>query len=197
METPTTLNRPRRRLYQEPLASETPSPQTLDASKITPSDLPPKSQKQPERPVLEERLEPSEMTIRQYAHWATGTQFVRLPFLGALAIGNLQERMLRELAQNHQAEFNRVVARLHLAAFLGETLGRKKLKEMPLSRWTEKIPGLGLLVGGISQEPDAKPFTYAVGKVFEKHFSDGGTLLNFRVQDCLDEFEQAYAQCPI
>jgi len=41
------------------------------------------------------------------------------------------------------------------------------------------IPGLGSIIGGITVSVFAGASTYALGEVFKKHFSSGGTILDF------------------
>ncbi|MEO1713879.1 MAG: SHOCT domain-containing protein, partial [Bacteroidota bacterium] len=41
------------------------------------------------------------------------------------------------------------------------------------------IPGIGSLLGGVTVSIFAGASTYALGEVFKKHFSSGGTILDF------------------
>lgn len=51
------------------------------------------------------------------------------------------------------------------------------------------IPGVGSLLGGTSMAVLGSASTYAVGKVFQQHFEEGGTLENFNPQQARQQFE--------
>ncbi len=51
------------------------------------------------------------------------------------------------------------------------------------------IPGIGTLVGGTSMAVMGGAATYAVGKVFQQHFENGGTLENFDPEKAKETFE--------
>jgi uncharacterized protein (DUF697 family) len=56
------------------------------------------------------------------------------------------------------------------------------------------IPLVGSLAGLVSLPLVASSATYALGKVFIKHFESGGTLLNFDPESTKKYFQEQFAE---
>jgi uncharacterized protein (DUF697 family) len=55
------------------------------------------------------------------------------------------------------------------------------------------LPGFGAVVGGLLAFPAISgAVTYALGKVFVKHFEEGGTLLDLNVEKMREFFASQY-----
>jgi len=55
------------------------------------------------------------------------------------------------------------------------------------------IPGGGTLLGSASVAAFSAAATYAIGKVFVRHFENGGTLQNFSAEKIQDELKDEFA----
>jgi uncharacterized protein (DUF697 family) len=77
--------------------------------------------------------------------------------------------MIRQLARLYEVEFSQQRAESIIGSLLGVGAARS------LVGFLRFVPGLGAL--GILALPSAS--TYALGKVFIKHFESGGTFLTF------------------
>ena len=56
------------------------------------------------------------------------------------------------------------------------------------------IPGIGTAAGGIGMAAMSSASTYAVGKVFQQHFENGGTLEDFDPERAKEKFQLAMKQ---
>jgi uncharacterized protein (DUF697 family) len=106
-----------------------------------------------------------------------GMGVIPVPFVDFAAVSGIQLNLLRKLAQLYNVPFSKDMVKNLIAALIGgaapASFGRyltSMLKSIPVAGTIAGITG-GVIVGGAS--------TYAVGKVFDRHFSEGGTFLTF------------------
>ncbi|MCI5124125.1 MAG: DUF697 domain-containing protein, partial [Candidatus Electrothrix sp. AR5] len=124
-----------------------------------------------------------------YAGMAMG--FVPFPLLDLAALATLQLRMLHRLSQIYGVEFKASLGRSASSSLVGGVASVASAAPVAASL-TKFIPGVGhllsygtlLILNGAS--------TYAVGKVFARHFSSGGTFLTFDPETARDYFAEQY-----
>lgn len=123
--------------------------------------------------------------IRFRTLFATGIGFVPFPVLDAAGILAIQLWMIRDLAKVYDIPFKKQLARSIIGSLVGNisTVGAIKF-----------IPGLGSLLGGGAVALSGAAATYALGKVFIQHFSQGGTLLTFDPIKSQAYFQQLYEE---
>ena len=115
--------------------------------------------------------------IRNHVVWSMGASYlVPLPVADILAVSALQVDMTRQLCRVYGVDF-------------AETQGKTIVTSLTTSAMTKAgarsliklIPGIGTVVGGVATAVLNGASTYAMGEVFKKHFSSGGTFLDFDV----------------
>ncbi|CAK8719710.1 DUF697 domain-containing protein [Candidatus Electrothrix aarhusensis] len=124
-----------------------------------------------------------------YAGMAMG--FVPFPLLDLAALAALQLRMLHRLSQIYGVEFKASVGRSASSSLVGGLVPVSSAAPVAASL-SKFIPGVGhilsygtlLVLNGAS--------TYAVGKVFARHFASGGTFLTFDPEAVRDYFAEQY-----
>jgi uncharacterized protein (DUF697 family) len=90
------------------------------------------------------------------------------------AISALQLDMIRQLCKVYNINFAETQGKAIVTSLTSSTLAR-----ITAGSVVKLIPGLGSIVGGITVSVFAGASTYALGEVFKKHFSSGGTILDF------------------
>ncbi|WP_420459703.1 DUF697 domain-containing protein [Neolewinella sp.] len=115
--------------------------------------------------------------IRNHVVWSMGASYlVPLPVADILAVSALQVDMTRQLCRVYGVDF-------------AETQGKTIVTSLTTSAMTKAgarsliklVPGIGTIVGGVATAVLNGASTYAMGEVFKKHFSSGGTFLDFDV----------------
>ncbi|MCB9294767.1 MAG: DUF697 domain-containing protein [Lewinellaceae bacterium] len=116
---------------------------------------------------------------------AAGVGFIPFPAVDAAGILAIQLWMLRDLAGLYDVPFKKQLAQSIIGSLVGNigTVGAVKL-----------IPGLGSLLGGGAVAVSGGAATYALGKIFTQHFSQGGTLLTFDPVKSQRYFQQLYEE---
>lgn len=128
--------------------------------------------------------------VRRYTFLTLTTGLIPIPAVDMLMLGGLQLKMLHELAETHQVTFSREVARALAGSLLGSalpTLGAASLA----SSAAKLLPGVGTVTGMASMALLSSATTYALGQVFARHFSEGGTLEDFDPETAREDFHAA------
>ncbi len=115
----------------------------------------------------------AEQTIRNHVLAAAGGGLIPIPFLDIAAVTAVQLDMVHRLCVIYDVNFDRTNSRPLITALSSSTLARVGASAIKI------IPGIGSLIGGVSNAILSGAATYAVGQVFLAHFEEGGTLANF------------------
>jgi len=142
----------------------------------------------------EERLAAGQKIVKRNTYLAAGVSAVPVfpPLLDLAAIGGFQVLMIKQLSDLYRVPFKENVARNLVAALVG-TLSARVLAAGVAGSMFKILPGVGAVVGSILALPVVSgAVTYALGKVFVKHFEEGGTLLDLDVNKVRDFFASQY-----
>lgn len=133
---------------------------------------------------IQQKKKANKITLAHTA-MSTGLGFVPVPLLDAVGILGIQLWMLRRLAEVYDVPFKQNLAKSVIGTLVGNagSVGMLKL-----------IPGLGSVLGGSMVAVSAGAATYALGKIFTQHFSQGGTLLSFDPVKSQDYFRELYEE---
>ena len=145
-------------------------------------------------PVLspEERLVAANDIVRKNVYCTAGVGCVPIPLVDLVGIGGFQALMIKQLSHLYGVKFNDHVARNLVTALLG-TLSARVLITGAVGSIFKIIPGIGAFIGGLIAVPAiAGAVTYAIGRVFIKHFEEGGTLLDLNVDRTKAFFQSQY-----
>lgn len=127
--------------------------------------------------------------IKRHMYWAMGFGIIPFPVVDVAAVTAVQLKMIASLADLYGQEFSRSWGKSILGALVGG-VGAAGLAYGTFGSMVKAIPGVGTLFGMVAMPIMAGATTYAVGKVFNLHFSSGGTMLNFDVQKMRCYYEQ-------
>jgi uncharacterized protein (DUF697 family) len=151
-----------------------------------------------EKVILEEEKqvppgnEKVEAIIRQHVGFSMIAGAVPAPVIDIVAITAIQIDMLRQLADAYHVKFEEERGKSIAASLMGATagtfLGRVGASVVKI------VPGIGWLLGIGSQVILAGASTYAIGKVFQAHFSEGGTLFNFDIDAMMKPLREFFEQ---
>ena len=106
------------------------------------------------------------------------------PILDALGILAVQRRMLSRLAELYKVPYSQSLAKDLLRTLAGGIATRATI---PVAR--KIIPGIGVLFGSTGMAAIGSASTYAVGKIFQQHFEEGGTLEDFNAEQKKEKVE--------
>ncbi|MEY3194617.1 MAG: hypothetical protein RIQ78_714 [Bacteroidota bacterium] len=119
--------------------------------------------------TITSRREANRITLRRTLY-ATGAGLIPVPVLDAAAILTIQILMTRDIARAYGTPFSQSRAKSIITVLVGDVATGGLIKF---------IPGVGTFLGSGATAVAGAASTYALGRVFSQHFSQGGTLLNF------------------
>ena len=129
--------------------------------------------------------------VEEYAMWSMAAAMLPLSGIDLAATAAVQLRMLQRLSRLYGVPFAEGAARSAIAALLG-SLGAGALKQSVVGQVLKSVPVMGPVPGMMTLPGFAMAFTYAIGRVFSKHFESGGSFRDFRLETVQDLFRREF-----
>lgn len=125
--------------------------------------------------------------IRKRVYAAIGVGFVPLPVVDFLGLSAVQLELIHELAKAHGVEFRKERVKSIISSLCG---GALTTVSVPLAASLLKsIPFIGLTAGAATISIMGGASTYALGCVFDRHFRNGGSLVDFDADEAKAYFK--------
>jgi len=130
--------------------------------------------------------------VNTYMGWSAGASFIPLPWVDLAAVTLVQIKMVGDLANLYQVPFSRNVVKTIIAGLLGSLVPAGLARGA--SSLLKAVPGIGTILGVLTAPVFTTASTYAIGKVFIRHFEAGGTVLNFDPDSMRDHFKDEFEE---
>lgn len=121
-----------------------------------------------------DRNKHADTIIRNHVIWSMGAGLIPVLIADIFAVSALQLDMIRQLCRVYDVDFKETQGKAIVTSLTSSTLAR-----IGAGSVIKLIPGVGSMIGGATVSIFAGASTYALGEVFKKHFSSGGTILDF------------------
>ncbi|MCC5025207.1 MAG: DUF697 domain-containing protein [Candidatus Synoicihabitans palmerolidicus] len=140
----------------------------------------------------EDRIASAYAIVKKNMYCAGGSGIVPVPFVDLVGVVTFQVLMIKQLSTLYEVKFQRHLARNLVVALVG-TLSARAITAGVVGSLFKFIPWVGATVGAwIAVPAVAGGVTYAIGRVFVKHFEEGGTLLDRKVLNVRSFFTDQY-----
>ena len=140
----------------------------------------------------EERLKAAREILAHYRKWTIAAAAAPIPLADAALVSGVQLRMVMRLAKHYGVPFERVrVMSLVSSLFGGWT--PFTITTGVAGAAARLVPGIGTLVGIATSVGTSTLATETIGKIFIRHFEDGGTFLDFEPRKYRRTVDQAKA----
>ncbi len=137
-----------------------------------------------------EKAEDVEKLIRRHTGFAMAAGAIPIPLVDIAAVTAIQLDLMKELAHQYNVDYSRERGKVLATALIGTTVGN--LLGRAGASAIKAIPGIGTILGIGSMAVFAGASTFALGKIFEHHFKEGGTLFDFDVEAMKDKFRDFF-----
>jgi uncharacterized protein (DUF697 family) len=130
--------------------------------------------KKPEPPEVQEKE--SDSVISRHVYSAMGVGLIPVPFFDFAGVAGIQLLLIRKLAKIYNVQFSTDIIKNMIGALIGGSApvsGGQALSSM-----LKAVPLIGQTVGALSTSLLSGACTYALGKLFERHFIEGETFLS-------------------
>lgn len=135
----------------------------------------------------------AESLIKSYVLAATTASIVPVPLFDIAAVVAIQLRMIQKLSELHGKPFSESAGRGIIASLAGSVAGYGAGVAVGISL-TKLIPGVGWMMGMVSLPVLAGASTYAVGRVFLKHYESGGTIFDLSTEAMRSYYKEQFAR---
>jgi len=118
--------------------------------------------------------------IRNHVYASMAVGLVPIPMVDFIGVTGIQINMVRKIAKLYDIPFSKETAKNIIISLVGGTV--PAITSYPVASAVKIIPVVGFSLGAVSMPMISGASTYAVGKVFYRHFASGGTFLTFDVE---------------
>lgn len=140
------------------------------------------------------RLDAASKMISEATKWSAVASVIPVPSLDLVAIGAVQVKLVTDIAKLYGSDFKQESIKALVSALLGTLIPSGASNALAFSA-AKSIPGYGTAIGFVSMAAFSSAATYAIGKIFVRHFEHGGTLADFSPEaikaDLKSEFQKA------
>ncbi len=142
--------------------------------------------------VTSARLDDASELIASAARWSAAASLVPVPYLDLAGLAAVQSKLIYDLSGLYGQETSKQAVNGVVSVLLGTLLpiGASQATVSVLSKF---IPGYGSLVGAAAMAAFGSTATYAIGRVFVRHFEKGGCLSTFSVDSIKHELKKEFA----
>jgi len=125
--------------------------------------------------------------IRKRVYAAIGVGFVPVPLVDLAGLTAIQLELIHALAKAYGVEFQKERVKSIISSLCGGVLS---VAMVPFfASMFKSIPVIGTTAGGATVSIVGGASTYAIGQVFDRHFREGGNLLNLDAQEAKTYFK--------
>ncbi|KJR41483.1 hypothetical protein MCHI_002620 [Candidatus Magnetoovum chiemensis] len=137
--------------------------------------------------------EKADAIIKKHIYVSSAVGLIPLPFIDFMGVTGVQLNLLRRLANEYNVPFNKDIVKQITGSLIGGGLSASVGARLGTSL-TKIIPGPGMVLGAVSTSTLSAATTYAVGKVFKRHFEDGGTFLTFDPEKAREYYRHMFKE---
>lgn len=125
--------------------------------------------------------------------WSAAAGLVPVPVLDLMALATVQGKMVVDLSSLYGERAGNEVATGLVSVLLG-TLTPAGLTGALASSGLKATPVIGPVLGAVSMAGFSSAATYAIGKIFVRHFEGGGTIANFSPKEIEEDLKAEFSK---
>ncbi|MEL6675365.1 MAG: DUF697 domain-containing protein [Bacteroidota bacterium] len=126
--------------------------------------------------------------IRQHTLYAMGGSLIPIPILDLTAVTAIQLDMVKQLCNLYKIDYSESSGKAFISALTGSIMARIGASLI------KGIPGIGTVLGIVSLAGLSGAATYALGEVFLRHLSEGGTFKDFDAEAYQKYYQERYEE---
>jgi uncharacterized protein (DUF697 family) len=132
--------------------------------------------------------------VGYYTKWAMGAGTIPVPLVDLAAVSGVQIQMLSKLSELYEVPFSENSVKSIVASLVGALVPARLgwSAGYAVASTVKSFPVVGTVLGIGTVAVVAGATTYAVGKVFVRHFEEGGTFLSFDSGKMKEYFQEQY-----
>lgn len=140
----------------------------------------------------EKVLRSPDAIVKKYMLWSMAAGMAPA-IVDSVAVSAIQLKLLHALAVRYDVKFSQNSGKSVIASLVGG-LGSGAVSRSKAGTMLKLIPVIGPIVGSVAMPIISGASTYAIGKVFVRHFESGGTFLDFDPAKAKKPFEKLFEE---
>jgi len=141
------------------------------------------------------RIEKAAELLASASRWSVAASLVPVPYVDLAALASVQTNLVVSLCSLYDQKVSKEAVSGVVSVLLG-TLVPAQATQAVTGSLAKFVPGFGSLIGAVSMATFGSAATYAIGKVFVRHFENGGTLASFSAASIKEDLKRTFAQAP-
>jgi uncharacterized protein (DUF697 family) len=137
------------------------------------------------------RLARGSRIIATAVGWSVAAGIIPVPFVDLAALAAVQVKMISDLGDLYGQPLRKEAVRSAVSVLLGVLLPGQLAAAVGGSG-AKLVPGIGSVTGAVSLSAFGAAASYAIGKVFLRHFARGGTLATFQPDRVENELKEEF-----
>lgn len=148
--------------------------------------------------ATDSKAEQAARVVRTNVYWSMGAGLIPWPIVDTAAVLAVQLKMLKELGDVYGVPFKANAGKSAVASLLASVVSTSAGQGLLGARFMRvlrlRTPVIGTILGLLTMPVFNGAFTYAVGKVFNRHFASGGTFMSFDAKAVEPDFKEAFEE---
>lgn len=120
--------------------------------------------------------------ITKHCRYASAVGLIPIPLVDIAAMTAVRVSMVAELASHYGLDFDRQFAK-SLVVSIVAAVGGRIVAFRVARQLLRAVPAIGTAARLVVEPMSAYGTTWTVGQLFDQHFANGGTLLDFDLSD--------------
>ena len=138
-------------------------------------------------------LDAASAIISSATKWSVVASFIPIPYLDIASLGVIQVNMIVDLSKLYDQRVSKHAVQGVVAVLFG-TLAPAGAANYALTTSAKFIPGYGSAVSAVTLATFGAAATYAIGKVFVRHFENGGTFDSFSAAEIQADLKKEFSK---
>lgn len=141
-----------------------------------------------EVPTTDDREQAAHKIIKKYSAIAVSASFIPVPLLDIATLAGIQLKAIQEISKLHGHELKENAGKSAVTTAIAA------LSASPVARvgasLLKVVPVLGGALSVATFPAYAAASTYAIGHLYHKHFTEGGTVLDFDPKNAKESYKK-------
>ncbi len=139
------------------------------------------------------RLDAAGLIIASSTKWSVAASLIPIPFLDMASLGLVQVNMIVDITKLYDEKVTRNAVQGVVSVLFG-TLAPFGAAHFATSSIPKFLPGYGTALGAITLATFGAAATYSIGKIFVRHYENGGSFSNFSASTVQAELKKEFTK---
>lgn len=138
-------------------------------------------------------LDAASEIISSSTKWSVVASLIPIPYLDIASLGVIQANMILDLSRVYDQPVSKRAVQSVVAVLFG-TLAPSGAAQYALTASAKFIPGYGSAISAVTLATFGAAATFAIGKIFVRHYENGGTFDDFSATEVQADLKKEFSK---